>query len=1311
MRPGMQSTMQTPGATPGGGVDRTEVLIVRYTGILEADPRETFAFERLMNLYRERDGNVDTMVADLRRRAEADASAYAPRMLLGHLYKAQNLTAEARAAYTAAAALRPNDPVPAIALGRLERTAGDRALARTHFERALPLVREDQPRRELLQELGALALDMGDYDGASGFYRQLARGSDTGVYLRTAFARALTERGEHARAVTEYERVLTTLRGDNRVIAPVLRDMGLAQLEAGDVDGAIQTFNRALRVSGREAGVRAEIYDGMVEAYRRGDRLEELITQLEERGGRAFETLELLGRLHDELAHEEEALTAYRRALAANPRHIDTRVRVAQLLARSGRLEEVIAEYRALIRAAPREPRFVVELAQLLMQTGRRDEALRLADQTSRRYVREASVHQALAELFQRWGDEERATREVELLVRIDPRDPSHLIALGEQQLDQGDEAAAIATWRRILQVEPDRARAYAALAGVFADHAMLEQAEDAYREAVDADGENMEYRRGLASVLERPRDGESPAQRAQRDTEAITQWQALLSAGADASVERAARREARRRIVGIYSRRGTLNQQLLAWQAAFAAEPPDLEAGRYVAEAHLRARPRNVEGAESALARLIQLAPGDVESLLALERVRVAQGDLPGAIEVLQRLVDADPHRAPRYLQQMAEHAHALYRDEDAVRYAAAAVTRAPDDAEAHRRLGDLYRSRQDLDEAVASYRRAIELNDRLFTTYFELAELHLARGETDAADQLFRQVIRTSPDDELVARAARASLQLNLGSGTLERLEQDLLPLALAHAQRPIFRRLVVDLYDQMAAPLIDAATGAGAAGDEARETLRRLGTRAIKPLLEALADDDPRQRSVAIDILGHLGNPNAAGPLLAAAEDEDADTDLRARALAGAGGVAEQRLAPRFIAIVTGPERRLRGIATWGLARMGGTRAIAAMRGYVAGADRAVRAFSVLGLGRARHTASADLLRTALREDPDPNVKACAAWALGRLARAEDVPELVRALRGASRGLLPRAAAAALGDIGDPTAREALSRGLFDQEPRQRQSAASALARLGASRRDDGDDVFPVLRGQALAAVYLPMLLEAGAPPDNGAVRLAPLEASLVTAATNALQGPMERVSAALAVLTESTTQRAHLSLGPLTANLEAWPEAERERAVTALEHFAEVLRPELIRVATHPTVGVREAAVRALSVVQGDEADAALAVALDDEAPSVVREALRALARRGSGSQATDRLAQIALGHDDWSTRLAATRALARREGTEPTAALVEVLATDRYAFVREAAATGLGGGSRGAGATQALTEAMQNDPERRVREAARLALEP
>jgi len=63
-----------------------------------------------------------------------------------------------------------------------------------------------------------------------------------------------------------------------------------------------------------------------------------------------------------------------------------------------------------------------------------------------------------------------------------------------------------------------------------------------------------------------------------------------------------------------------------------------------------------------------------------------------------------------------------------------------------------------------------------------------------------------------------------------------------------------------------------------------------------------------------------------------------------------VARASAAPRFVALSTGPERRLRPVATWALGRLGGAAAVSQLRRLLEDPDPAVRGYAALGLGRA-------------------------------------------------------------------------------------------------------------------------------------------------------------------------------------------------------------------------------------------------------------------------------------------------------------------------------------------------------------------------
>jgi len=1285
-------TRRAPPNREDAASSRFDVLTTRYLAALRREPTDRFAFERLLELHRREHGGLDVLEGELDAAVTADGDDYAALVVLGRLLEARGRPDEARDRFARARDLKPSQPGPRVALGRLARARGDDQAARDALTAALERTPSGAAREQLVRELAEVELDLGDVEAARERYASLARGPGASVYLRTELARALEARGRHEEAAAEYARVARALRGDARAQGPVLRDQGRAELAAGDVDAAIATLGRALRLVARSSGLRVEVLDLLVDAHRRGDRLDELVDRLS--GSRDADTAAVLGRLYDELQREDEAVAAYKRALRGRPRDLDTRLRLIQLLSRSGRLDDAMREYQALIRAAPREPRFVVELAQLLMQTGRRDEALRLARSTGRKHPRDPVVHRALAELYARWGEDDLAADEIALLARIDPDDPANLVALGAQRLAEGDEQGALAAWRRILRTESDEARAQATLGGVLADHDQLTAAAKAYERAVELAPDELAYVRGLANVRER----------LHQHRQAIEQWTRVLALAED---DRAARREARARIVAIHARAGSLEREVRLWKRAFAADPPDVDAGRFLAEAHLRARPRRLDDAEAVLARVTALEPGAVESLLALERVRTARGDLEGALEVLSRLVEAHPQRAASYLQRMAEHALALYQDERAVEYAARAVSLSPEDAEGHARLGDLYRARQDTGRAVRSYERALELDPRRFDTAFDLAEVHLSRGELEQADRWLRRLIRAAPDDDLVSRAARAAVQVNLGLGTLRDLEADLLPLAIGHPQRPVFRRALVELYDALAAPLIrDVEAGRDPAAADAREQLASLGTRGIKPLLEALADGDPEQRRIALDVLGYLDHESAAVPLLAAAEG-DGSAELRARAVIAAGAVARPDLVPRFAALAEGPERRLRGAGTYGLGRLGSAAARAELRKLLEAPDIVVRAQAALGLGAAGDRRAVGALEERLGTDRSPFVRAAAAWALGRLG-VEDAAARLSAAMFEPDALLRLAATDALGRLTGETARTALAAAVFDPDPSLRSMAATALRRPPDGDRG-ADTLLPIPVGAELGPPYLRRVLDREPPVGLPPPALGPLTEALSSALDEALRGPPERVRAALEALDDRAGE-ASFALGPLTGGRERWPAEIRAEVDAGARRVVEGAAGGVFEAVDHVDPAIRGRALRVAVLLGGDRAGAVVARGLQDPVARVRRAALEAVAAVAHPTPFAPAVAARLRDDEAWTIRMRAAEVAGRvAESDEVRAALVDALASDPYAFVREAAAKSLRPGM-GADARAALEAAAVADPDASVQAAARARLQ-
>ncbi|HVW26606.1 MAG TPA: tetratricopeptide repeat protein [Polyangiaceae bacterium] len=1297
-------------AHPGPDSDKPDVLIARYTALVLSRPGEPFPLERLVELYRSRDGNLDRLVAEFTARArKAGPEHYAAQIALAGVLRHDAQTPAAIVAYEQAIAEAPKNPVAILALGRLLEAQGDKAGARARYEESLPLVTTDADREQLLHTLVGLCLDLRDYDAAKRYHAEIVQRAKGSFFARAELGRELMTRGEYARAEAEYRELVKTLAGDNRVLGPALRDLGQALAREGKPTEAIEVLRRALTVAAGQSGLRRDVLDVMVEVYRAHGGVGELVSILEKEHPDDFERLSLLAALYEETGRVADALATYRRALARKD-DIATRLKVVQLLQVQGKLDEAVTEYQKLIALSPHDPQLVFRLVETLIQRGDRKQALAELTRLEARAAGDDETLTALVDFYERIDETERATRLLDRLAKSGGGDPRHLVDLGDHYYRQGDTKRAVEVWERIRVVVPDRAKALHTLGEVFLEHDMPDDALALLKQAADLAPRDGKYQKALALALERTGTAASGSVRAEQHEAARKIWEKLLR---ESGSDKAVAREARQHIVTLWDLDKHLLDYVRPLERRLAQSPPDLEAGRLLAEVY--ARLRRPADAERTLQTIVARAPGDEESYLGLERALVAQHKLDAAIATLDKLVKLDARRAREYYQRMAQYAAELYRDDDAIRYASKAVELSPDDAAGHQKLGDMYRRRQDVEHAVSELRLAIAKNDRLFPVYFDLAELLLTRGELDEADRLLRHVVRAAPDDDLVARAARLSMQVNLGRGTLDSLERELLPVALGNPGRPIYRRLLVEVYGNMAFTLMHEARGADPArAAKAKEALRQMGEHAVKPLLDALSDDRDSQQRTAVELLSYISNANAAPALLAFATGK-ADGELRTRAMIAVGALADPSILPRLKEVIA-PQGNVRVdesdtvaiAAAWAVARLRSPRARPLLTEMLASDAPSVRALAAIGLGLLGNRESAHALSAiAAAPDQEPIARAAAAFALGALGgeTAEDVlGRLVEAPDPALRG----AAVIGLAAVRAKSAKRVIAAGLVSADPSLRDAAASAALVVVTGRSMPEGDPLPLPEGRVDVRAVLTSLRPAGFTPDESAravVELAPdLETAAVTAARSGPEG-------ARAVADAVLSRGGRPAFAPLTDHLDAASPEQRARCEASLEGIGRALVEPFLALSRHPAEDVRLRAIRVLALRPEPDARAAVVAALHDTDPLVQRGALVALAGSDDGS-ALDALSALAEKADVWASRSKATEALAALVKGPRAAAAVAVLSRvaerDPIAFVRETAVKGLGV-ARAPEARAALLRISERDPEPRVRALARTLL--
>jgi len=275
-----------------------------------------------------------------------------------------------------------------------------------------------------------------------------------------------------------------------------------------------------------------------------------------------------------------------------------------------------------------------------------------------------------------------------------------------------------------------------------------------------------------------------------------------------------------------------------------------------------------------------------------------------------------------------------------------------------------------------------------------------------------------------------------------------------------------------------------------------LGRLGdTRAVGPLTVALGDGDWGVRVDAATALGQIGDARAVGPLLAVLNDEQ--TLVREHAATALGQLGDTRAVDALLAAVNDQENSVREHVFAALGQLGDGRAVAPLVAALSHGDWPVRRHAADALGRLGDARAVAPLVTALSEQewlvrssaaqaldrlgwsPDNGAAGAAYWIARRqwgkcvkiaaidplIAATRDervradatrtlvkigaraVDALIGALNDDDDGEVRRAAADALGQIGDPRATGPLLAALNDDHDNYvRRAAAGALGQIG-------------------------------------------------------------------------------------------------------------------------------------------------------------------------------------------------------------------------------------------------------------------------
>lgn len=1340
------------GAGPRDPFDKS--VVAKYKGILARNPHDADALAKLLGMYR-RYRTLDLLKTEYEAQLKAKAGDGPTLIMLGRIARAAGDDATALTYFETAAAARTDDGPLALELGDLYKRAGRLPDARAAFDRGLQHSKDKAPKMKALRALADLALGASDIDGAKAYFEQYIALDPSNVQLRIELGDALTTAGKHDDAIAAYVDAEKKLGGDPARKIEVIARIGAAREGKGEDDLAIAEYKRAIKAAPKGYWIITELTQRIVDIYRRKQKLPDLIKEFEDTwpaASRGHFEWDTLARLYEETGSADGAIEAYKKAVAKAPWELDTQRRLIQMLETSGRDDEALTQYEAVVKAAPGEARFQIDLADRYWRRGKVDKAMAQIKRLESSFGHDAGVQTAIADMYMRWGKDDLALAAFERLVKMEPDEPSHLVTLGDQYFTRGDKAKAKTIWARLAS--KGTAGGYAELGQTLADHGETTEALAALVKAVTLEPGNPDHYKKRAALYETLR----------RFSDAVADWQKVIkllvdkAAAAGKPVDRSQRRDAQRRLVQVAVRDQRQEAQLrTVWIRDFSKTPPDIDAGLMLSTFYAK---KNLPTERQAvLVKLRGLVPDDQDVLTDLVKTYRDQRKYDDAVALLLELIKLAPSREREVYSQIAEIKTEARQDAEAIEWSQKALAKSPSDPGAYERLAERYAEMQRTSDAIAAYEKVCQLDARNTKARFALAQLYEQTSQPLRAADLYRAILRTSTDDEAVARAGREGIDLEEATDTLGGLEQVVAPLSFVLSHKPIYRRILVDLYLRYVPRLVDRERrGDPTVRAAARAELTRIGAHGLKPLLEALHDEkDPEQQRVAVSVLGYLGNRGAAPALVKLATEDPLpdpamappttptigsggarvgtgglmplapigtlrpglEWDLRVEALVAAGRLGEPATFAAVAPLATHDEVAMREAAVFALGQMRDKRALPYLTAALGDRRESVQVLGCLALAD-QSDAKAVTAMTAVVVDPQAHDLARAACAYGLGARKATGVAVGKALTTAvldNRGESQRLAAWALGRIADKAALPALMTAYVARPSADRAELGWAIARVLGAVTDDGAlalaSSYPLRAGKFDATarvaelpgdvVASPTVLALGATSAPDAM------AAAITAALHQALGGGDG-DVALRVLEDLDRRADGLSLGGLSS---AAPDA-REQAMLAA--IGAGIAPDVLGWCSSTDPRTQAAALAVLAKAAADPTAPAiadvLAAAATSTATSVRTAALRAIGvvgrRAGKLPASLASALRAGLTAAAWQDRRTAAEAYGAiiggpDHGSIDAADLIRA-ATDSSSFVREAVATALRPLSGDAAAAAALAT-LARDPIAPVRVAA------
>jgi predicted TPR repeat methyltransferase len=182
----------------------------------------------------------------------------------------------------------------------------------------------------------------------------------------------------------------------------------------------------------------------------------------------------------------DEAIAAYRRAIAHKPDYAEAHKNLGNALYHTGQLDDAIAAYRDAIAVRPEHPEAHCNLGAALKDKGLLAEAIAACRRAIALRPDYPEAHNNLGNALHDSGKPDEAIAAYREALRLRPTFAAASNNLGVALRGQGPCGEAIAAFREALRLRPDYAEAFDHLGSALQDEGLLDDAIAAHRKAIE---------------------------------------------------------------------------------------------------------------------------------------------------------------------------------------------------------------------------------------------------------------------------------------------------------------------------------------------------------------------------------------------------------------------------------------------------------------------------------------------------------------------------------------------------------------------------------------------------------------------------------------------------------------------------------------------------------------------------------------------------------------------------------------------------------------------------------------------------------